>query len=51
MAILGIETVEVFAVVVVAVVVVVLPLGSESVFGFRERDPSVVDGLVLGLVQ
>jgi len=49
MAILGIETVEVFAVVVV--VVVVLPLGSESVFGFRERDPSVVDGLGLGLVQ
>jgi len=49
MAILGIETVEVFA--VVAVVVVVLPLGSESVFGFRGRDPSVVDGLGLGLVQ
>ena len=50
MAILGIETVEVFAVVAV-VVVVVLPPGSESVFGFRERDPSVVDGLGLGLVQ
>ena len=49
MAILGIETVEVFA--VVAVVVVVLTPGSESVFGFRERDPSVVDGLGLGLVQ
>lgn len=46
MAILG--TVEVS---VVVVVVVVLPPGSESVFGFRGRDPSVVDGLGLGLVQ
>ena len=47
MAILG--TVEVS--VVVVAVVVVLPPGSESVFGFRGRDPSVVDGLGLGLVQ
>ena len=43
MAILG--TVE------VVVVVVVLPPGSESVFSFRGRDPSVVGGLGLGLVQ
>lgn len=43
MAILG--TVE------AVVVVVVLPPGSESVFGFRGRDPSAVDGLDLGLVQ